>query len=62
MELTIGQLKQMVPSIPYAEHWYEALDQLLPDYEINTPERIAAFVAQCAHESGGFKFIKENLN
>jgi len=62
MELTIGQLKQMVHGIPYAEHWYEALNQLLPDYEINTPHRIAAFVAQCAHESGGFRFIKENLN
>ena len=62
MELTIGQLKQMVHGIPHAEHWYEALDQLLPDYEINTPHRIAAFIAQCAHESGGFRFIKENLN
>ena len=62
MDLTLGQLKQMVPGIPYAEHWLEALDILLPDYEINTPQRIAAFIAQCAHESGGFKFLKENLN
>jgi putative chitinase len=62
MELTLNQLKQMVPGIPYAEHWHEALEQLLPDYEINTPQRIAAFVAQCAHESGGFRFVKENLN
>ena len=62
MDLTLGQLKQMVPDIPYAEHWLEALDILLPDYEINTPQRIAAFIAQCAHESGGFKAIKENLN
>jgi putative chitinase len=52
----------MVPGNPYIEHWYEALEQLLPDYDINTPQRISAFVAQCAHESGGFKFIKENLN
>ncbi len=62
MEFTLQQLKQMVHGIPHAEHWYEALDQLLPDYEINTPRRIAAFVAQCAHESGNFRFIKENLN
>jgi putative chitinase len=34
----------------------------LPDYEINTPKRIAAFIAQCAHESGGFMVLKENLN
>jgi len=60
--LTKGQLSQMVPGNPYIDHWYEALEQLLPDYDINTPQRVAAFIAQCAHESGGFKFIKENLN
>ena len=62
MQLTVSQLKEMVPGIPYADHWVEALNQLLPDYEINTPKRVAAFVAQCAHESGGFKFLSENLN
>ena len=62
MELTLEQLKQLLPKNPYVDHWHEALAQLLPDYEINTPERIAAFVAQCAHESGGFMVIKENLN
>jgi len=41
---------------------YSALCEILPVYEIHTPERVAAFVAQCAHESGGFKFLKENLN
>ena len=47
---------------PHIDHWHEALDQLLDDYEINTPLRVAHFVAQCAHESGNFVFIKENLN
>lgn len=60
--LTLEQLKQMVPGNPHIDHWYEALDQLLEDYGINTPQRVAHFVAQCAHESGGFKFIRENLN
>jgi putative chitinase len=59
--LALDQLRQMVKN-PYIEHWHEALDQLLPDYGINTPQRVAAFVAQCAHESGNFVFIKENLN
>ena len=62
MELTQTQLKQLLPKNPYVEHWHKALSQLLPDYEINTPQRIAAFVAQCAHESGGFMVLKENLN
>ena len=59
--LTLDQLKQMVKN-PHIDHWYAALSQLLDDYEINTPRRIAAFIAQCAHESGNFVFIKENLN
>ena len=62
MELTLQQLKQLLPKNPYVEHWHRALAQLLPDYEINTPQRIAAFIAQCAHESGGFMVLKENLN
>jgi len=59
--LSLEQLKQMVKN-PHIDHWHEALDQLLDDYEINTPLRVAHFVAQCAHESGNFVFIKENLN
>jgi putative chitinase len=62
MELTQEQLQQIIPKNKYVSYWYTALQQLLPQYEINTNERIAAFLAQCAHESGGFVFIKENLN
>ena len=62
MELTKEQLKQLLPKNPYIDNWYHALSQLLPDYEINTPQRIAAFIAQCAHESGEFTALKENLN
>ena len=59
--LGLDQLKQMVKN-PHIAHWHEAIDQLLPEYDITTPARVAAFVAQCAHESGNFAFIKENLN
>ena len=60
--LTLSQLKQLLPKNPYVEHWHHALEQLFPDYDINTPKRMAAFIAQCAHESGGFMILKENLN
>ena len=59
--LTLDQLKQMVKN-PHIDHWYAVLEQLLDDYDINTPLRVAHFIAQCAHESGNFVFIKENLN
>ena len=60
--LSQAQLAQLIPGNPYVDHWHHALEQALPDYDINTPARVAAFVAQCAHESGGFRFLQENLN
>ena len=60
--LTQEQLEQLIPDNDYVDHWHSAMKKCLPDYDINTPRRIAAFVAQCAHESGGFVFLKENLN
>jgi len=60
--LTDQQLGQLIPGNKYVHEWHEAMAQCLPDYDINTPLRIAAFVAQCGHESGNFTAIKENLN
>ena len=60
--ITEQQLKEILPKNPYVSHWHKALEQLFPDYEINTPQRVAAFVAQCAHESAGFTALVENLN
>ena len=59
---TKEQLREMIPRNQYIDQWYSALSEILPEYDINTPQRVAAFLAQCAHESGGFVFLKENLN
>jgi len=59
---TKEQLKDMIPKNPYVDQWFEDISEILPEYEITTPQRVAAFLAQCAHESGGFVFLKENLN
>jgi putative chitinase len=61
-DFTKDQLKEMIPKNSYVDQWFEALDNILPEYDITTPQRVAAFLAQCAHESGGFVFLKENLN
>ena len=45
-----------------ADNWYDALCDLLPKYGITTERRVAHFLSQCAHESGGFKRLEENLN
>ena len=62
MQITREQLQACIGNNPYLDNWVHALNEILPDYEISTPQRVAAFIAQCAHESGGFKFLTENLN
>ena len=59
---TQAQLAQIITGNPYVDHWYEALCKILPDYDIDTVPRVAAFLAQTAHESGGYRALKENLN
>ena len=42
--------------------WENPLQATFDKYDINTPRRQAAFIGQCAHESGNFKTLQENLN
>jgi putative chitinase len=42
--------------------WLAPLEETFAKYDINTPRRQAAFLGQCAHESGNFKTLQENLN
>jgi putative chitinase len=45
-----------------AAKWADALNETCERFAIDSPFRIAGFLSQTAHESGGFKFVKENLN
>jgi len=44
------------------DKWLAPLEEVFAKYNMNTPERQAAFVGQCMHESGNFKTLQENLN
>jgi len=55
--MDINKLKGHIP---------DSVIAMLPDtmakFELNTPLRLAHFLAQAGHESGGFKALNENLN
>jgi putative chitinase len=42
--------------------WLAPLEETFVKYDIFTPQRQACFIGQCAHESGNFKTLQENLN
>jgi len=62
MNLTVDQLRNLLHNNPDYVNWYNALIKVLPDYQIDTPPRLAAFISQCAHESADFTAVQENLN
>ena len=60
---TQEKLAKLIPDCEYGvEYWYPELTEMLPIFGITTVARVAAFVAQTAHESGGYRHLKENLN
>jgi len=44
------------------EKWLPFIRETCEKYQINTDKRIASFLAQTAHESGGYTMLEENLN
>ena len=61
-ELKEAHLVAMIPTNTKVAMWLKAMLEIFPKYEINTANRIAGFVAQCAHESNNFNSLEENLN
>ena len=55
--LKLEKLKGHIPDTVIAQ-----IPDTAAKFEINTPLRLAHFLAQCGHESGGFRLTKENLN
>ena len=55
--MNLEKLKGHIPDNVIAQ-----IPGVMNKFEINTPLRLAHFLAQCGHESGGFRLTKENLN
>ena len=60
--LNEAQLTAFLPGLSGVTGWTGSLNAAMDRFEINTPQRGAAFLAQIAHESGEFKRLVENLN
>jgi putative chitinase len=61
-EFTQEKLGKILTRNKHVNEWYDAMVIQLPQFHVTTPERVAAFVAQCAHESADFTVLSENLN
>ena len=55
--MNLDKLKGHIPDNVIAQ-----IPGVMSKFEINTALRLAHFLAQCGHESGGFRLTKENLN
>jgi putative chitinase len=55
--MNLEKLKGHIP-----ESVIKQIPEIQTKFEINTPLRLAHFLAQCGHESGGFRVVNENLN
>jgi len=60
--LTIKDLTELLPGIKNAEAFVPILNDLLPIYEITTPKRVAAFLAQTGHESASYNTLEEKAS
>lgn len=60
MKITESILRQIAPTAPKnVSSFVDPLNEAILRFDISTPSRLAMFLAQVAHESGGFKYVRE---
>lgn len=55
--MDLNKLKGHVPDTVIAQ-----IPEVMEKFKIDTATKLAHFLAQCGHESGGFRVVNENLN
>ena len=60
-DFNVEQVAELLPRID-ADVWHNAMERVLPKWNINTVDRVAGFIAQTSHESAGYSVLTENLN
>lgn len=55
--MNLNKLKGHVPDSVITQ-----IPDVMAKFKIDTPLKLAHFLSQCGHESGGFKVVNENLN
>ena len=62
MSLVTREMLLTITTPEMADKWVESLNETCERFAIDSPFRIAGFLSNTAHESGGFKFVTEGLN
>lgn len=55
--MDLNKLKGHIPDTVITQ-----IPEVMTKFGINDPVKLSHFLAQCGHESGGFKVVNENLN
>ena len=60
-DFKVEQVAELLPRVN-GLLWHDAMERVLPKWDIDTVDRVAGFIAQTSHESAGYSVLTENLN